>query len=144
MHASRWGGCMNSSRTRGGCHFRKKEGQHDKEVAAKRVERSDGQVWSFICRRVCLLCACVCVWVGCTRPVFWVIKLSQQTEAKQHQPRKRMSDWLTVWSTGPELLLCVCLCLSSPRGFRTEKQSSHSTLAFGGSTQPASFHITLC
>lgn len=33
--------------------------------------------------------------------------------------------------------MCVCVC-----GFRTEKQSSHSTLALAGSTQPASFHIT--
>lgn len=31
-----------------------------------------------------------------------------------------------------------------PCGFGSEKQSSHSTLAFSGSTQPASFHITRC
>lgn len=37
----------------------------------------------------------VWAYVGST-PVFWIIKLSQQTEAERHQMRERISDWLTV------------------------------------------------
>lgn len=42
------------------------------------------------------------------------------------------------------MLICVYVRLSPPCSFRMEKQFSHSTLAFGGLTEAASFHITLC
>lgn len=42
------------------------------------------------------------------------------------------------------MLICVYVRLSPLCSFCMEKQFSHSTLAFGGLTEAASFHITLC
>lgn len=81
----------------------------------ERENGKEGKEVSWTILKAYVVCVCG---LAVLPPVFWVIKLSQQTEVKQHQLRERKNKWLahclTHWTRTAPLCVRVCACVSQP------------------------------
>ncbi len=120
----------------------------DKQIGKVREHGAEGREVNWAVFKAYVgVCVFVCVWVG-SAPSCFLGNKTKSTDRSEttstERKNERLAYCLTHWTRTAPLCVCQCVCVGPPCGFRTEKQSSHSTLAFGGSTEPASFHITPC